>query len=195
MIVWVNGAFGSGKTTCAYELKRRLPEAFVFDPENVGFFLRRNMPKVLHKDDFQDHEQWRQGTYEMLYYLSAHYSGVVIVPMTVVNRSYYDAIIGKLCEGGVEVHHFILYASPETLRKRLCKRLELKETWAKQQIERCVYAFDHSITEDKIVTDTLSIDDIVETVAYRAGLTLSTDRRTQFKKLLDRLGVSIRHMR
>ncbi|MGX8797780.1 hypothetical protein ACR6HW_17240 [Fusibacter sp. JL298sf-3] len=59
MIVWVNGAFGSGKTTCAYELKRRLPEAFVFDPENVGFFLRRNMPKVLHKDDFQDHEQWR----------------------------------------------------------------------------------------------------------------------------------------
>lgn len=40
MIVWVNGAFGSGKTTLTSELHRRWPEALVFDPEQIGYLLR-----------------------------------------------------------------------------------------------------------------------------------------------------------
>ena len=45
MILWINGAFGSGKTTTAYELHRRLkPLSYVYDPENVGYFLRKNEP-------------------------------------------------------------------------------------------------------------------------------------------------------
>ncbi|MEU4715141.1 hypothetical protein AB0F73_15975 [Micromonospora purpureochromogenes] len=35
MIVWLNGAFGAGKTTVAAELCRRLPGARRFDPEWV----------------------------------------------------------------------------------------------------------------------------------------------------------------
>ena len=35
MIVWVNGAFGSGKTTLVEELRRRRPAALVYD-----FFLK-----------------------------------------------------------------------------------------------------------------------------------------------------------
>lgn len=58
MIIWINGAFGSGKTTCAYELNRRLPDSFVYDPENIGYFIRENIPKKLHELDFQNHEQW-----------------------------------------------------------------------------------------------------------------------------------------
>ena len=42
MILWLNGSFGAGKTTVAHELQRRLPDAFVYDPENVGYFLRKN---------------------------------------------------------------------------------------------------------------------------------------------------------
>lgn len=37
MIVWVNGAFGSGKTTLVDELRERWPEALVYDPEMVGY--------------------------------------------------------------------------------------------------------------------------------------------------------------
>ncbi|MBQ0895813.1 hypothetical protein KBX37_22400 [Micromonospora sp. U56] len=35
MIVWLNGAFGAGKTTVAAELCQRLPGARRFDPEWV----------------------------------------------------------------------------------------------------------------------------------------------------------------
>ncbi|MFF7612233.1 hypothetical protein [Streptomyces lavendulae] len=41
MIVWVNGAFGSGKTTLVAELSGRWPEALVYDPEMVGFAVPR----------------------------------------------------------------------------------------------------------------------------------------------------------
>jgi uridine kinase len=41
LIIWLNGAFGAGKTTAAFELCRRLPDSFVYDPENVGFFPKK----------------------------------------------------------------------------------------------------------------------------------------------------------
>jgi adenylylsulfate kinase-like enzyme len=40
MIIWLNGAFGSGKTRTAYELHRRIPQSYIFDPENIGFCIR-----------------------------------------------------------------------------------------------------------------------------------------------------------
>jgi hypothetical protein len=39
MIVWINGAFGSGKTTTAGLLTKRLDGAKLFDPEYVGYLL------------------------------------------------------------------------------------------------------------------------------------------------------------
>jgi adenylylsulfate kinase-like enzyme len=39
VIIWLNGSFRAGKTTLAEELHRRLPDAVVFDPENVGLML------------------------------------------------------------------------------------------------------------------------------------------------------------
>ena len=52
MIIWLNGAFGSGKTTAAFELNKRLSKSFVYDPENLGSFIRHNIPKNLHKDNY-----------------------------------------------------------------------------------------------------------------------------------------------
>jgi thymidylate kinase len=66
MIIWINGAFGAGKTTLAEELHRRLPDALAFDPEFVGYILsilhvfldvlpeelhRRIDAQVLHEDN------------------------------------------------------------------------------------------------------------------------------------------------
>jgi uridine kinase len=36
MIVWINGAFGSGKTTLVEEITHRRPDAVVLDPEYIG---------------------------------------------------------------------------------------------------------------------------------------------------------------
>jgi deoxyadenosine/deoxycytidine kinase len=44
VIIWLNGGFGAGKTTLAEELHRRLPEAVVYDPEDVGLMLWTTIP-------------------------------------------------------------------------------------------------------------------------------------------------------
>ncbi len=195
MIIWINGAFGSGKTTCAYELNRRLPNSHVYDPENIGYFIRKNIPEKLNEPDFQDHEQWRLFNYEMLKYLSDAFDGVIIVPMTLVNRQYYDEIIGRLTKEGIDIKHYVLYAEKKTIEKRLNKRLERGNTWAKAQIDRCTYAFNHYIMEEKIITDNKSIDNIVEELAEKSGLTLVGEKRSRFKKLIDRSITLIRHIR
>ena len=55
MIIWINGAFGAGKTTLAEELHRRLPDAVMFDPEDVGGMLWKWMRP---NGDFQDLPSW-----------------------------------------------------------------------------------------------------------------------------------------
>lgn len=117
MIIWLNGAFGSGKTTTAFELKKRLNKAFVYDPENTGYFIRKNIPEELIKSNFQDHSQWRTFNYEMLKSISQTYDGVVIVPMTVFNRQYYEEIIQKLIDDGINIKHYILYADKKNTFK------------------------------------------------------------------------------
>ena len=58
MIIWVNGAFGAGKTTLADELGGHLPDAVLFDPEYVGYILQRWVP--VPTGDFQDLPSWRE---------------------------------------------------------------------------------------------------------------------------------------
>jgi hypothetical protein len=195
MIIWINGAFGSGKTTCTFELNKRLPNSFVYDPENIGYFIRKNIPIELHESDFQNHDQWRLFNYEMLKYLNISYEGIILVPMTLVNRQYYDEIIGRLIEEGIDVKHFILYAEKKTIEKRLNKRFEWGNGWAKSQIDRCIYAFNHDITDEKIITDNKTVDTIVEELAEKSGLTLVIDKRSYIKKLFDKSVTFIKHIR
>lgn len=195
MIIWLNGAFGSGKTTCAFELNRRLPNSFVYDPENIGYFIRNNTPKEIHKPNFQDNEQWRLFNYEMLKYLYYEYKGIIIVPMTIVNRCYYDEIIQKLTDDDIPVKHFILYASKETLKKRLRRRLELSNTWAIIQIDNCINAFNSSITEEKIETDNKTVDEILDEIAIKTGIPLLSDKRSRIKKMIDKILTLIKHIR
>lgn len=195
MIIWINGAFGSGKTTTAYELQRRLPNSYVYDPENIGFFLHKNSPRSIRKPDFQDHEQWRSFNYEMLKWISSRYNGTLIVPMTLVNRTYYEEIIQRVREDGTELKHYILYAARETLIRRQRKRLEGKNGWARKQIDRCLFAYDNEITEEKIITDTMTVDEVVEEIARRAEVNLAPDLRSRWRKGIDRLKVAVAHIR
>lgn len=40
LIIWINGAFGFGKTQTVFELHRRQKPSYVYDPEKLGFALR-----------------------------------------------------------------------------------------------------------------------------------------------------------
>ena len=191
MVVWINGAFGSGKTQTANELLRRLDGAFLYDPENVGFWLRKNEPRQLSADNFQDEPLWRSINRDMLFRLWERYEGDILVPMTLIREDYYDEIIGALRRRGAEVKHFVLCAGEETLRKRLRSRLEGRNSWAARQLPACLAALQSPVFENKIWTDSLSVQETAEEVARQAGLALGP-RLSPAKQFCARLSTQLR---
>lgn len=195
MIIWINGAFGAGKTQTAYELHRRLPGSYVYDPENVGYFIRKNVPGKIALGDFQDYPMWRDANYGMLKHLDREYDGIVIAPMTLVRPPYFDEIVGRLREDGAEVHHFALCAGKETLLRRLKGRGEGRESWAAAQIDRCISALSDERFKHHLDTEGCSIADNAERIAELAGVSLQPDGRSAVRKVYDRIRTQIRHIR
>lgn len=165
MIIWINGSFGVGKTTTSNELHKKLKYSFIYDPEMAGEFIWNNLPECIsRKGDFQDILIWRNFNYEMLKYMHEIYHGTIIVPMTLVNKEYYDEIIGRLINEGISVQHYILTAEKSTILNRLAKRDEVYNSWAVQQIDRCLTSFEKDIDGIKINTDDLSTEEIVNII-------------------------------
>lgn len=194
MIIWINGTFGSGKTTTAYELQRRIEDVFVYDPERFGYVLKVNTPKEILQDDFQDYPLWREANYALLKQISEEYKGTIIVPMTLTDETYFEEIVGKLRKAGVEVKHFTLSASQEIIQKRLRKRLEGKKSWAYQQMESRISRLSSDIFKEHIHTDGLSVEAIVETIADKSSIVLLPDNRRKTKKWRDRIFVKLKEI-
>ncbi|MDR1691833.1 MAG: AAA family ATPase [Oscillospiraceae bacterium] len=168
MVLWINGAFGSGKSSAANEVCRMLPKAYVYDPEQTGYFLWDIFPASMkRKGNFQHIPIWREMNYKILKHIDSHYNGVIVAPQTIYVKQYYDEIIGKLVADKVDVKHFILSASRQTIVSRLASRGEDEKGWAGQHIEQCLTAFDTDITEEKIDTDGKSVTEIAYEMAIR----------------------------
>ncbi|MBT2392193.1 AAA family ATPase [Streptomyces sp. ISL-1] len=159
MIVWVNGAFDSGKSTLVDELRSRWPEALLYDPEMVGYVLREIVE--VPTGDFQDLRLWRRLVADLAAGLVHEYQRPVLVPMTLVNPGYVGEIFGALKDAGIEVHHFFLNVSPEVLVKRIDGRSftpgdpdkdERVRQWCKDRIEPCTAA------ADTLPSDTVFLD-------------------------------------
>lgn len=149
MIVWVNGAFGSGKSTLVEELHQRWPETLVYDPEMVGFVLREIVE--VPTGDFQDLRLWRRQVAGLAVGLVEEYRRPVLVPMTLVDPGYAGEIFGALEDAGIEVRHFFLRVSREELEKRIdgrtffpgdAERERQVRRWAKGRIAACMAAVD-----------------------------------------------------
>ncbi|MFF2483312.1 AAA family ATPase [Paenibacillus sp. NPDC058071] len=195
MIIWINGAFGSGKTTTAYELQRRISGSTVYDPEKIGFFLMKNIPPSIAKDDFQHYSIWREMNYTALKYWYEEFNGTIIVPMTIVDPIYFDEIIGKLRRDGVAIHHFALCASKEVLLKRLRSRGQGRTSWAALQIERCVESLSSEIFTSHLDTDKLTTQEVVELIGAQLDIPLLPDNRSNLRRRWDRLITKIKHIR
>ena len=195
MIIWINGAFGSGKTQTAFELNRRIPNSFVYDPENLGFFLSKNIPSSIRTSDFQDCEMWRELNFPLIKYIEDKYDGVLIIPMTLVNPQYFNEIVGALRNHGVDVKHYALMASKETLIRRLKSRGDGINSWPAKQIDRCINGLSSEIFKHHIDTENMSIEDVVEKIALMSDVTLIPDNSGKFKKKLNRTLTKIRHIR
>jgi hypothetical protein len=81
VIIWLNGGFGAGKTTLAAELHRRLPDAVVYDPEDVGLMLWKWLPR---NGDFQHLPSWRELVVATALSLRRHHGDTLIVPISLI---------------------------------------------------------------------------------------------------------------
>ena len=61
-VIWINGAFGAGKTTVAKRLRAEWPEATLFDPEKLARLIRNATPRQYRPNDYQDSPLWRRLT-------------------------------------------------------------------------------------------------------------------------------------
>jgi predicted kinase len=120
MIIWINGGFGAGKTTLAEELHRRLPEAVVYNPEDVGLMLWKWMPP---NGDFQHLPSWRELVVTTALSLRRHHADTLIVPMSLIRDAYRAEILGGLADAGEDVLHVFLEADAGVLRERLNARV------------------------------------------------------------------------
>ena len=131
MIVFLNGAFGIGKTTVARALVARLPRAVLFDPELIGIVLQR----IRRVDDFQDFALWRRLTILGLR-LTRMLRPNVVVPMAFSNTAYLEEIRDAVSRFEPRVLHFCLVAPYEVVRARLQQRGDAGE-WEERRAREC----------------------------------------------------------
>ena len=109
-----------GKTTLAEELHRRLPDAVVYNPEDVGLMLWKWLPP---DGDFQHLASWRELVVATALSLRRHHAETLIVPMSLIRDAYRAEILGALADAGEEVLHVFLELDARVLRERLNARV------------------------------------------------------------------------
>lgn len=163
MIIFINGAFGAGKTTIAEMLVERIPNSLLFDPEEVGYCLRNIVHPIVQFDDFQDLPPWRPLVVETARHLLKTYERTLIMPMTLWNTAYFVEIMDGLRQFEPQLFHFCLTATEATLLKRLQDRLSSPAAyaWCCERIERCINAFQHDMFAVQLSTDDRTPEELV----------------------------------
>ena len=126
MIVWLNGAFGAGKTATALRLPALVPGSRVFDPETVGYMLRPNLADHA-VSDFQHWPPWRPLVAATAAELARYTGEHLIAPQTVLVRDYLEEIFTGLRAAGLAVFHVLLDADEDVLRRRILGSDEAQE--------------------------------------------------------------------
>ena len=173
MIIWINGAFGSGKSSVAEKINKKICKSFIYDPEQVGYFLWDNFPdEMKRKGNFQHIQIWREFNHKILKYINDNFNGTIIIPMTIYIKQYYDEITGTLLNDGVVIRHFILSASKQTIINRLLQRGDTADGWSAQHIDKCLNAFDTDISGEKIDTEHCNADEVASQIINLSNFTL-----------------------
>jgi AAA domain len=154
VIIWINGGFGAGKTTLVEELRRRLPDAVVYDPEDVGIMLWKWLPS---DGDSQHMASWRELVIATALSLRKHHAKTLIVPMSLIRGAHRNEILGGLADAGEQVAHIFLEVDAGVLRERLNARVtQPGRTW------------DEAVREIGMT----GVDEIVAAAARQPGGTL-----------------------
>jgi hypothetical protein len=118
MILWLNGAFGVGKTTTAGIITRDSPGFRPFDPEWVGYMLRANLTD-LDLADFQDLRSWRALVPKVAREIIDVTNASLVAVQTVLVEQYWHEIREGMADVGLEVVHVLLDADADVIRERI----------------------------------------------------------------------------
>jgi adenylylsulfate kinase-like enzyme len=118
VIVWLNGAFGAGKSTTAKALVALSPRLRLFDPEWVGYLLRANLSD--HEfSDFQQLPPWRT-LVPVVAAEVANFTGQDLVAVqTVLDEGYWAELHAGMTVLGHRVVHVLLDAPADVLHARI----------------------------------------------------------------------------
>jgi len=143
-VVWINGAFGAGKTTTARELIELIPNSTLFDPEVIGGELTHLLPPkhLAQVGDFQDLPVWRRLVIDTAAALLAELGGTLVVPMTLLRQEYRDEIFGGLAARRISVRHVLLAPAETILRERIAGR-EVSPDLPDGEIRVRQWSYDH----------------------------------------------------
>ncbi|MGW2776881.1 NUDIX hydrolase [Streptomyces olivaceoviridis] len=143
-VVWINGAFGAGKTTTARELIELIPNSALFDPEVLGGALTHLLPPkhLAEVGDFQDLPIWRRLVVDTAAAMLAELGGTLVVPMTLLRQEYRDEIFGGLAARRITVHHLLLAPAETILRERIAER-EIPPDLPDGEIRVRQWSYDH----------------------------------------------------
>ena len=118
MILWLNGAFGVGKTTTAEAIQKHAPAWRLFDPEHVGLLLATNLAGV-EFNDFQDLPPWRSLVPLIASEVSEFTGNDLLVVQTVMVQDYWEEMETRFAERQQEVVHVLLDAPSTVLEARI----------------------------------------------------------------------------
>ncbi|MFG2882644.1 NUDIX domain-containing protein [Streptomyces sp. NPDC048297] len=170
-VVWINGAFGAGKTSAARELIELIPNSTLFDPEIIGGTLSHLLPpkRLAEVGDVQDLPIWRRLVIDTVAAMLADLGGTLVVPMTLLRQEYRDEIFGGLAARRIPVRHLLLAPAETILRARIAGRENLSDLsdlpdgeirqrqWAYDRIEPYRAALAAWLTADAHLVDTSAL--------------------------------------
>ncbi|MDG9674795.1 AAA family ATPase [Micromonospora sp. DH14] len=175
-VIWINGAFGAGKTTLSEALTAADPRLLLFDAELPGFMLRQIVPPPA-SGDFQDLRVWRRSVADTAIALLQEYGRTLVVPMTVVVPSYLEEIFGRLRAHSVSVDHFFIDVPFRVLQARIeaqsiwpddPARDGQVRTWRLQQVARCAAAVGLLPADTVVLEGELPVAELASQVLARS---------------------------
>lgn len=165
----LNGAFGIGKTTAARALVGRVSGAVLFDPEHVGFVLRRiPRPAGRRPADYQDLASWRRLTVRGAS-LVRHLRPLVVMPMAFDRTEILGEIRDGLRRCDPDVRHLCLTAPLEVVEGRIARRgdRDARRAWVRRRAAECCAAHAGDAFAERVPTEGRTAEQVVDELVRR----------------------------
>lgn len=163
MIVFLNGAFGVGKTSTARVLHAVLPGSVVFDPEWVGSMLMATLgDRSDWPADYQVLPAWRRLVIATVQELRGEVDEPLIVPMSVLRTEVWRELSSGLREADGDLRAFRLTATEATLQARIVGRpeSEVAREWCLRHVPIAIAAMNDDEFGVEIPTDERTPGDV-----------------------------------